>query len=102
MDAATSNQTVVVTYQAVVPVQPDQPGTAGTGQLPLPGQPGKPGSNQPGTGAVPGQAVAKVASQQAALPQTGSRSNEGLVALGSLALLTLFGLVGRKKFEHSR
>lgn len=102
VDAATSNQTVVVTYQAVVPVQPDQPGTAGTGQLPLPGQPGKPGSNQPGTGAVPGQAVAKVASQQAALPQTGSRSNEGLVALGSLALLTLFGLVGRKKFEHSR
>ena len=102
VDAATSNQTVVVTYQAVAPVHPDQPGTGGTGQLPLPGQPGKPGINRPGTGAVPGQAVAKLHNQQAALPQTGSQSNEGLVALGSLALLTLFGLAGRKKFEQSR
>ncbi|WP_242362089.1 mucin-binding protein [Limosilactobacillus antri] len=102
VDATTSDQTVVVTYQAVVPVQPDQPGTGGTGQLPLPGQPGNPASNRPGTAGISGQAVAKAASQQAALPQTGSQSNEGLVALGSLALLTLFGLAGRKKFEHSR
>ena len=98
VDAATSNQTVVVTYQAVAPVHPEHPGTGGPEQLPLPGQPGNPGS----TGAVPGQAVAKAGRQQAALPQTGSQAGEGLAALGSLALLTLFGLAGRKKFEQSR
>lgn len=101
VDAATSNQTVIVTYQAV-PVQPDQPGTGGAGQLPLPSQPGNPASNRPGTAGISGQAVAKAASQQASLPQTGSQSGEGLAALGSLALLTLFGLARRKKFEQSR
>lgn len=102
VDAATSSQTVVVTYQAVAPVHPDQPSTGGTGQLPLPSQPGKPGINRPRTGAVPGQEVARSHNQQASLPQTGSQSGEGLAALGSLALLTLFGLAGRKKFEQSR
>ena len=95
---SSQDQTINIYYTAnaepISPAQPDQGESGHSGSANAAGQGDTKSVN------VAGQTVSKSSNQQgttARLPQTGDQSSAGLVALGGLTLLTLFGLAGRQK-----
>ena len=92
-DANGNVRNVYRKVQSQTPVQPVEPATPA-----MPEQPAKP--QVPATPAQPVQATAvKEAEGKRELPNTGTKDNASLAALGLLGVLSGFGLVARKKKE---
>ena len=92
-DANGNVRNVYRKVQSQTPVQPVEPATPA-----MPEQPAKP--QVPATPAQPVQPTAvKEAEGKRELPNTGTKDNASLAALGLLGVLSGFGLVARKKKE---
>ena len=105
----TDTGNVIHVFKPKAPVNPTEPGTPDSPRNPMnpvdPKSPSKPTTpvmpSASGNSEMPqAPATAKAeAKSQDQLPNTGTKANDGLGALGLLGILSGFGLVSRKRKE---
>lgn len=93
----TDTGNVIHVFKPKAPVNPTEPGTPDSPSKPTtPVMPSAPGNSEMPQAPATAKAEAKSQDQ---LPNTGTKANDGLGALGLLGILSGFGLVSRKRKE---
>ena len=93
----TDTGNVIHVFKPKAPVNPTEPGTPDSPSKPTtPVMPSAPGNSEMAQAPATAKAEAKSQDQ---LPNTGTKANDGLGALGLLGILSGFGLVSRKRRE---